>query len=322
MAGMNGELRRHPVCTKRITLNNGQFGAAGEDEKLKSSIIHAIKSGYRLIDTAQYYGVESVVGEAVRECGIPRSDITVVTKFWPSRGHEPEKALEESLRDMKLDYIDVLLQHWPATMTPDEKPLPYPGKPTFIEVYKSMEKLVGPKLRAIGVSNYTQKLLTSLLQEVSIVPAINQVELHALNPNLKLVPFCQSRGIQAMSWSTMGSERLPGEENQILHNPLFTQIAKNHDCSAAVVSLSWAVQRNIIVIPKSSSVKRIEENIRLVTLSDEEMQTINQAHEKIFKLRLSNTIPGMQYKLNGKDTILGWSYQDFGWEDEHGNWLL
>lgn len=105
-----------------------------------------------------------------------------------------------SLKDMKLDYIDMFLMHWPWAETPDGKPLRIHESPTFIETWKSMEKLVGPTCHGIGVSNFTQKTLDALIENTTIVPAINQVELHVFNPGFKLVPYCQGKGIHVMSW--------------------------------------------------------------------------------------------------------------------------
>lgn len=156
--------------------------------------------------------MEAAVGRAVRASGVPRSEITVVTKFWGHWHHDPAKALEISLRDLDLDYVDVFLMHWPWALKPDEKassqsltpdemvPIRPSESPTYIETWKKMEPLVGPKCRSIGVSNFTQKTLDALLETATIVPAINQIEVHALNPNLKLVPYCQSKGIQVMGW--------------------------------------------------------------------------------------------------------------------------
>lgn len=121
--------------------------------------------------------------------------------------------------------------------------------------------------------------------------------------------------------STLGTERRKGERNPMLTDPIFLEIAKRHNCSAAVVTLSWAVQRDIIVIPKSSSLSRIEENIRLVTLSDDEMETVNQAHLKIGKFRVTDEAKNMQYMVDGKKTVLGWSREEWGVEDADGNWL-
>jgi len=298
----------------------GQFGTS-ENEALKASIIHALHNGYRLIDTAQYYGVESVVGAAIRASGVPRSAITVITKFWGIWHHDPASALANSLRDLDLEYIDIFMMHWPTAMTPDERPMPYPGQPPFWETWKAMEALVGDRCWGIGVSNFTQKLLGRLLESAAVVPVVNEVELHALNPNLRLVPYCAGNGIRVISWSTLGSERHDGEKNPILTNDLFTTLAEKRGCSVGGVSLSWAVQRGVVVIPKSSKMKRIEENIRLVRLEEGEMEALNQAHVKIGKTRLSDMIPGIQYEVGGKSTILGWTKEEFGWEDEKGNWL-
>jgi glycerol 2-dehydrogenase (NADP+) len=121
-------------------------------------------------------------------------------------------------------------------------------------------------------------------------------------------------------YSTLGGE-LQGGKNPVLTHPIFLEISSAHNCSPAVVSLSWAVQRDVIVIPKSSSVSRMEENIGLVTLTDQEMESINLAHLKLGRVRLSDIIPGMRYNFKGKDTLMGWSVQDFGFEDSEGNWL-
>jgi glycerol 2-dehydrogenase (NADP+) len=142
------------------------------------------------------------VGRAVRASGVPRSEITVVTKFWGHWHHDPAAALEVSLKALDLEYVDVFLMHWPwaTTPEPEKRPLRINESPTFVETWRKMEELVGPRCRAIGVSNFTQKTLDVLLASARIVPAVNQIELHALNPNLKLVPYCKSKGIHVMSW--------------------------------------------------------------------------------------------------------------------------
>ncbi|KAL3462129.1 putative aldo-keto reductase [Aspergillus heterothallicus] len=322
------------VCKTTFTLNNGmQFPAVGlgtwqgngnqkSKDDLRSSIIHALKHGYRMIDTAQYYYVEDVIGEAVRASGVPRSEITLVTKFWSEWHHDPATALQRSLDALGLEYIDIFLMHWPCAATPDGEYLPLSAKPSFVDTWKMMEKCVGNRCRAIGVSNFTQKTLDVLLAEATIVPVVNQVELHAFNPNLKLVPYCKEKGIQVMSWSTMGGgAEYVARANEILSDRLFKDIAAAHGCSTGNVSLSWAVQRGISIIPKSSSVKRIEENIALVRLSEAEMAAINNAHLSIRKLRLADHIQPLQRTVDGKPTLMAWTPEDFGWEDAHGNWL-
>ena len=123
-----------------------------------------------------------------------------------------------------------------------------------------------------------------------------------------------------LSISTLGGSR-EGANNDILTHPLFADIAKAHGCSTGVVSLSWAVQRGTTVIPKSSSKSRIEENIRLVTLTDDEMERINNAHKTIRSYRIANDISSFWVEMDGKRTLQGWTNVDFGWEDENGAWL-
>jgi glycerol 2-dehydrogenase (NADP+) len=147
------------------------------------------------------YATEELIGDAIRASGVPRSEITVVTKLPNECHHDPHAAFHESLRRLDIGYIDIYIMHWPCAVTPDGKrPLSIEESPTFIETYKMMESLVGPKCRSLGVSNFTQKTLDALLQEAKIKPVVNQIEVHPLNPNLKLIPYCQERQIQVMAW--------------------------------------------------------------------------------------------------------------------------
>ncbi|CAG8938057.1 unnamed protein product [Penicillium salamii] len=304
-----------------VGLGSWQGRLGTEDEKaLEDSIIFALQNGYRLIDTAQYYGIESVVGRAVRNSGVPRSEITVVTKYWGNFHDNVAAALEISLRQVSLEYIDVFLMHWPWAMTQDGNPLRIHESPTFVETWKQMEKLVGDKCKGIGVCNFTQKTLSVLLEHASIIPVVNQVELHALNPCLKLVPYCQSKGIHVMGWGTLGGDSQVAK-NHILTDEVFTSIAQKHNCSLGAVSLSWAVQRGTTVIPKSSSKTRVIENISLISLDDEDMIAINEAHRRIELHRICNIHHLLWIELDGKRTLQGWTEVDFGWEDEQGNWL-
>lgn len=179
----------------------GGYGTK-DAEALEASLIHALQSGYRLIDTAQGYGIEDVVGRAIRNSGVPREEITVVTKFWSEWHHDPAAALQVSLDALDVGYVDVFLMHWPfaSTPAPEKRPLRKHEAPTIVDTWKMMETLVGPRCRAIGVSNFTQKTLEEILAEATVVPAVNQIELHALNPGHKLVPYCQSKGIHVMGW--------------------------------------------------------------------------------------------------------------------------
>ncbi|KAJ5101222.1 hypothetical protein N7456_007274 [Penicillium angulare] len=310
------------ICTTVFPLNNGKASTKSHIE-VRDSIVHALRSGYRLIDTAQSYKSEEAVGEAVRLSGIPRSEITVITKFWSHWHHDPAQAMQISLDALGLDYIDIFLMHWPCAFSPDGKEFLSPSaNPTYVETWKLMESCVGPRCKAIGVSNFTQKTLDILLPAASIIPVVNQVELHALNPGSRLVPYCHQKGIQIISWSTMGGGPDFASNGQaIITNPLFQRIAADNNCSTGVLALSWAVQRGISVIPKSSSLTRIEDNIKLVTLTEAEMKEIDQAQTTIGKLRLSDSIRSLAGERDGQPTIMNWTKQDFGWEDAEGNWL-
>lgn len=309
-----------PLLLKRQATNTNPPGSAGADDEkaLEDSIIHALKTGYRLLDTAQLYGVEHIVGRAIRASGVPRSEIIVVTKFWGEWHHDPAAALSISLAQLDLDYVDVFLMHWPwaTTPAPDKKMLLKTESPTINETWALMENLVGPKCKAIGLSNFAQKTIEELLQTAKIIPAVNQVELHAFSPCLNLVPYCQSKSIHVMSWGTLGGARDP---NEILTHDLFKSIAQAHGVSTGVVSLSWAVQRGITVIPKSARPSRIEENIKLVTLTDGELEQINNAHKTIKHVRYAKNIKSQQVVVDGKTTLQGWTMEDFGWEDDKGN---
>lgn len=169
-------------------------------DQVVEDIKHAILSGYRLIDTAKSYFTEELVGEAIRASGVPRSEITVVTKLFETDHHDPYAAFQESLRKLDIDYIDIYLMHFPCAVGQDGRLFAIDESPTFVETYKIMEKLIGPQCKSIGVSNFTQKTLDVLLKECSVKPVVNQIEVYPMNPNLKLVPYCQERGIQVMAW--------------------------------------------------------------------------------------------------------------------------
>ena len=157
---------------------------------------------------SQAYGYfnEEKVGKAIRESGVPRSEIFLTTKL-PNHHHDRvSESLQESLDKLGLDYVDLYLMHWPMAYTADNKPIPYGQSPTFVETWKDMEKLLETgKVRAIGVSNFSVKLLEVLLEEASIVPATNQVELHPCLPSFELKKYCEEKGIILTAYSPLGT---------------------------------------------------------------------------------------------------------------------
>ena len=233
-----------------------------EGRQVHDVVNAAIQAGYRSIDTAALYGNERGVGGAVRESGIARDDIFITTKVWNAdQGYGLTlKAFETSLRQLGMDYIDLYLVHWPV------------GR-KFLQTWRACEYLYEQKLvRAIGVSNFQTHHLDQLLQEANIVPVVNQVELHPRLTQERLREYCQAKGIAVEAWGPL----MRGGE--ILRDEVVAKIAKRHNKTPAQVVLRWHIQRGIIVIPKSATKERIEENINIFDfeLSAHDMLAIDQ----------------------------------------------
>lgn len=223
----------------------------------------ALDAGYRLIDTAAIYQNEESVGQAIRESGVPREDIFVTTKLWNEfHGYdEALQAFQDSLDRLGLEYVDLFLIHWP---------MPRFGK--FVETYKALEQLYEEgKVRAIGVSNFEVSHLEQIIQSCSIVPAVNQVEIHPYLSQKELIAFCQRYDIQIQAWSPLMKGR------EALEDPVIAYIATEHGKSPAQVILRWHLQNGVAVIPKSVTPSRIRENIEVFdfTLTKEEMHAID-----------------------------------------------
>ncbi len=257
-----------------LKLNNGieipRFGlgvfrtAAGKEAK--QAVLHALKAGYRHIDTAKIYGNEKDVGEAIRESGIPRKDIFVTTKLWNGdQGYDAAmKAFEKSLSLLGLDVLDLYLIHWPV------QHLRKDSWRALVEIQKQK------RCRAIGVSNYTVRHLKELMSDSSVVPAVNQVELSPFLTQPELVRFCAEQGIGVEAYS-------PLTKGLKLSHPVIVRIAGQHRKTPAQVMIRWALQRDFIVIPKSSNPARIEENAAVFDfeLSPSEMATLDGLNENL-----------------------------------------
>ncbi len=238
--------------TWHILLNN----------RAKNSVIEAIHSGYRLIDTAKIYGNEKGVGAAVRDSGIPRDKIFVTTKLWTSdQGYEKTfQAFDASLKTLGLDYIDLYLIHWP-------------GSDKRLESWRAMEEIYKDgRAKTIGVSNFTISHLEELLTSSKIVPAINQIEFHPLifNEQKELLAYCGDKGIIVEAYS-------PLMRGKYLEAAIFQQIGQRHNKSSAQVVLRWCIQHKTIPLPKTSHSERMHENLDVFDfeLSKGEMEIIN-----------------------------------------------
>jgi 2,5-diketo-D-gluconate reductase A len=251
-----------------ITLNNGVeipqlgFGVFQiEPEKTKDATLAALEVGYRHIDTAEMYGNEKEVGEAVRASGIDRGEIFVTSKL--NNGfHAYDDALgafDQSLKDLDIDYLDLFLVHWPL-----------PGVGDYVETWKAMEKMYeSGRVKAIGVSNFQPHHLRRIHGETSVTPAVNQIEVHPYFTNDEVRAFNSEHGIATEAWS-------PIAQGNVLQDETVTRIAGNLGRTPAQVTLRWHIQRGDIVFPKSVTRSRVEENFQLFDfeLSGEDMTAI------------------------------------------------
>jgi len=227
------------------------------------SVKKALEVGYRSIDTAAIYQNEEGVGQAIRESGIPREDIFVTSKVWNTdQGYESTlAAFDASLKRLGLDYLDLYLIHWP-------------GKDKYVDTWRALETLYKEgKVRAIGVSNFHIHHLENLLKSSEVKPVINQIELHPRLTQVEIREFCQKHDIQVEAWSPLG-------RGVLLDNPTIGEIAKKHGKTSAQVIIRWHLQHGIVVIPKSVTPARIEENAQVFDfeLSVEEMKEIDGLH--------------------------------------------
>lgn len=252
---------------KTIKLNNGiempQIGYGVyqvSPDKCERCVSDALKTGYRMIDTAQAYHNEEGVGRAVKNSGINRSDIFIVSKVWISNyGYEKAKAsIDESLRKLQTDYIDLMLLHQPFC--------------DRYGAYRALEDAYREgKLRAIGVSNFYPDHLIDLASNVDIVPAVNQVETHVFNQQTEAQKIMEEFGTHIMSWGPLAEGR-----NNLFSNETLTKTGNSHGKSVAQIALRWLIQRGVIIIPKSVHIERMKQNLDIFNfeLSDEEMAEI------------------------------------------------
>ncbi|MGW4542242.1 aldo/keto reductase [Streptomyces chartreusis] len=257
-----------------IILNNGvempQLGFGVwqvPDAEATRAVGTALEAGYRSIDTAAIYGNEAGTGRAIAASGVPREDIFVTTKLWNGdQGYDSTlRAFDTSLEKLGLEYVDLYLIHWPA-----------PSRDKYVDTYKAFEKLhADGRIRAIGVSNFLPEHLERLLGETSVVPAVNQIELHPHLQQHTSRALHAERGIATEAWSPLGSGK------GLLEVPAIVAIAQKHGRTPAQVVLRWHLQIGNVVIPKSVTPSRIKENIEVFdfSLDDEDLAAISALNE-------------------------------------------
>lgn len=229
----------------------------------KRCVLDAIKIGYRSIDTAQSYFNEAEVGDAIVECGVPREELFITTKVWiDNYGYENcKKSVEESLKKLKTDYIDLVLLHQPFS--------------DYYGAYRALEELYeSGKIKAIGVSNfYPDRLSDICLFERKVVPAVNQVETNPINAQVLAQENMEKYGVKLCAWAPFGEGR-----NGLFENETLVNIGKKYDKSSAQVILRWLIERGVIIACKSTHAHRMEQNFNVFDfkLTDEDMASIKK----------------------------------------------
>ncbi|SHI75063.1 aldo/keto reductase [Desulfosporosinus lacus] len=253
---------------KYVELNNGVkmpilgYGVfqIPDQEECERCVLDAIEVGYRLIDTAQAYGNEEAVGKAIKKCSIPREELYITTKVWISNaGYEKTKdSIEESLAKLQLDYLDLVLIHQPFN--------------DYYGTYRAMEELYKEgKIKAIGVSNFYPDRLIDLIQFNEVVPAVNQVETHPFNQQIKAQEIMKKYGVQIQAWAPFAEGK-----NNLFGDETLKSIGNRYNKSNAQVALRYLIQRGVAVIPKSVHKERMIQNIDVFDfeLTEEDMNLI------------------------------------------------
>ncbi len=253
-----------------VKLNNGNyipsigFGTSmvTGDECIKT-IKKAIEVGYTHIDTAHAYENEVEIGKAIKQSNIDREKIFITSKVWKdSMGYKNTiKSFEETLKNLKLEYVDLFLIHWPKNN--DDK--------LNIETWKALEKLYRDgKAKAIGVSNFLEKHLKVILDNCSIVPAVNQIEFHPGLVRKDTIDFCRKNNIVIEAWAPLG-------KGKMLNNEILNRLAEKYNKSVAQICIKWCLQNEVIPLPKSQNKERMKQNLDIFDfeISNEDMNEIN-----------------------------------------------
>lgn len=223
-----------------------QMGLGTFDLKEKE-ILAGIETGYRLLDTAWQYGNEVDVGRAIKKSSVKREAIVVTTKLWTEdiRKKQVRRALEDSLRNLQTDYVDLYLIHWPAV--------------GYLQAWEVMLKLKEEgKVKEIGVSNFQKHHIETLKEISDIMPTLNQIECHPYFQNKEIISYCEAQGILTQAWCPLG-----GSYSKFIEHDIFIKLAEKYRKTPAQIILRWHIQKNMYVIPRTSSVQRLKQNLEV-----------------------------------------------------------
>lgn len=278
---------------RKFKLNSGyEIPAIGlgtwlsKPHEVEDAVAHALRVGYRHIDTAAVYQNEAEVGAGWKKSGVPREEIFITSKLWNTHHHPDhvEEALNKTLKDLQTDYLDLYLVHWPVSFEYSSETL-FPVDPVtkryrlanvpIADTWAALEKQVrAGKIRSIGISNFTIEQTQELLKTATIPPAVNQIEAHPWLQQPELMKFMKEKNILVVAYSPLGNNiyGLP----RVVDDPTIHEIAKKLDKDPAAVLISWAVQRGTAVLPKSVTPSRIESNLQDFIIPDEEFEALNK----------------------------------------------
>lgn len=264
-----------------LILNNGTeipdigFGTWQTTENVQKTVKLALEAGYRHIDTAAIYGNEAEIGEALVDSKIPRKDLYITTKIWNSNRSTlgVKTSVEQSLKKLQTNYLDLLLIHWPA----NEKQFAN-WKEINAETWKAMEELYKTGVvKSIGVSNFMLPHIKALLESAEIIPAVNQIEFHPGYTQPKVVDYCKEKGIAIEAWSPIGSGRLLKDRD-------LKAIADQYNVSPAILCIQFCLQCGVVVLPKSENKENINNNLHFnrFVISENDMEKLKTLKETGF----------------------------------------
>ncbi|KAF3387513.1 hypothetical protein F1880_001472 [Penicillium rolfsii] len=287
---------------KTFKLNTGaQIPAIGlgtwqDADAQEAAVLAALKAGYRHIDTARCYGTEEAVGKAIKQSGVPRSEIFVTSKLWNNKHHPDDvgPALQDTLNDLGLDYLDLFLMHWPVAFKRGDDMFPkdkdgnmITDNIDYLDTYKAMEKLLKDgKVKAIGISNFAKKEVERILKEADTVPAVHQMECHPWLQQKEFMEFHKEKGIHVTQYSPFGNQNeiygAREKHGQLVNDKTLVEIGKKYNKSSNQVALAWGISHGRSVIPKSKSPERIAQNFdSAFTLDKADIEAIDKLDKKL-----------------------------------------